>query len=69
MLAATQYALSASDLELVLALQRGGTLGAAGSRLGTDPSTLFRGLQRLEKQLGTRLFERNRAGYLACELA
>ena len=69
MIAPAQHALSAADLELILALQRGGTLSAAGIRLRMDPSSVFRGLQRLEKQLGMRLFERGRAGYLAGDLA
>lgn len=67
--AATQYQLSASDLALLLALLRGGTLAAAGERLGLDGSTVFRSLQRVERGLGQRLFERSRQGYLATELA
>jgi DNA-binding transcriptional LysR family regulator len=67
--ARTQYELGASDLETVLALARGGTLAAAGERLGVDASTVFRALQRLERGLGLALFERSRAGYRATELA
>jgi DNA-binding transcriptional LysR family regulator len=67
--AQTQYKLSAVDLELLLALARGGTLAAAGQRLGLDTSTVFRSLQRIERGLGQRLFERSRSGYLASELA
>ena len=66
-LARTQYALSASDLEVVLALVRGGTLAQAAVRLGADASTVFRGVQRIEKALGQRLFERTRQGYLASD--
>jgi DNA-binding transcriptional LysR family regulator len=69
MIARTQYKLGATDLETVLGLVRGGTLAAAGERLGQDPSTVFRTLQRIEKGLGATLFERSRAGYLASELA
>ena len=65
--ARTQYALTAPDLELLLALVRGGTLAEAASRLGADASTVFRGVQRIEKSLGQRLFERTRQGYLASE--
>jgi DNA-binding transcriptional LysR family regulator len=67
--AKTQYKLSAQDLEIILALVRGGTLAGAGEQLGLDPSTVFRTLQRVEKGLGARLFERSRTGYLASELA
>jgi DNA-binding transcriptional LysR family regulator len=66
-IAKTQYALSAGDLELLLALVRGRTLAQAAQRLGADTSTVFRGLQRIEKQLGQRLFERGRGGYLPGE--
>jgi DNA-binding transcriptional LysR family regulator len=68
-IANTQYTLTASDLEVVLALSRGATLASAGERLGVDASTVFRSLQRLERNLGQRLFERTRSGYLPTELA
>lgn len=64
-----QYRLTPGDLEVALALVRGGTLVAAGERLGVDASTVFRSLQRIERGLGRPLFERSRAGYLATELA
>jgi DNA-binding transcriptional LysR family regulator len=67
--AKTQYKLSAADLEVVLALVRGGTLAAAGERLGADASTVFRATQRIERGLGQVLFERSRTGYLPGELA
>lgn len=67
--AKTQYKLGASDLELVLALVRGGTLADAGERLAVDASTVFRAIQRIERGLGQRLFERSRAGYQALALA
>lgn len=67
--AATQYRLDATDLEVVLALVRTGTLADAGERLGVDASTVFRTMQRIEKGLGQRLFERSRRGYLPGELA
>lgn len=59
-----QYQLAASDLEILLALVRGKTLAEAGARLGADASTVFRAVQRIEKHLGQRLFERSRQGYL-----
>lgn len=61
--------MNASDLEVVLALTRSGTLAAAGERLGLDPSTVFRAIQRIERGLGQPLFERSRLGYLASEQA
>lgn len=67
--ARTQYTLGAADLQTVLALARSGTLAEAGERLGVDGSTVFRTLQRIERGLGQRVFERSRAGYLPSELA
>ncbi|CAN5919697.1 LysR family transcriptional regulator [soil metagenome] len=67
--AKTQYRLNALDLETVLSLVRTGTLAGAGDRLGVDPSTVFRSVQRIERGLGQRLFERSRSGYLPTEQA
>ncbi|MES2941371.1 MAG: LysR family transcriptional regulator [Pseudomonadota bacterium] len=64
-----KYKLRSNDLELVLALVRTGTLARAGERLAVDSSTVFRMLQRIEKGLGQRLFERSRTGYQALEMA
>jgi DNA-binding transcriptional LysR family regulator len=61
--------LSADDLALLLALTRAPTLAHAAARLGVDASTVFRALQRIEKRLRRRLFERERGGYRAGELA
>lgn len=58
-----------ADLQVTLALVRGGTLAAAGERLGVDASTVFRSLQRLERGLGRALFERTRSGYRPTEMA
>ncbi|MBC7990240.1 MAG: LysR family transcriptional regulator, partial [Luteimonas sp.] len=69
MIAKTQYKMTPADLELTLALVRGGSLATAGERLGVDASTVFRSLQRIERGLGRPLFERTRSGYLATELA
>ena len=68
-IARTQYDLTPADLQVVLALVRGGTLQEAAQRAGSDPSTVFRALQRLEQRLGQRLFERGRQGYLPTEAA
>jgi DNA-binding transcriptional LysR family regulator len=69
MIARTQYKLNAFDLEVVLALVRFGTLATAGERLGLDPSTVFRSIQRIERGLGQKLFERSRSGYRPSEQA
>jgi DNA-binding transcriptional LysR family regulator len=66
-IAPAQYAPTAADLEVVLALVRGRTLAQAAQRLGADASTVFRSLQKIEKNLGQRLFERGRQGYLPAE--
>src|ERR1700741_4040124 len=66
-IAKAQYDLSAADLEVLLALARGGTLAEAAARLQADASTVFRSVQRVEKSLGQRLFERSRSGYLATD--
>lgn len=67
-IASMQYDLSPADLSVVLALDRRGTLGAAGELLSVDSSTVFRALQRIEKGVQQRLFERTRGGYRATEL-
>ncbi|MFM9433649.1 DNA-binding transcriptional LysR family regulator [Janthinobacterium sp. CG_23.3] len=69
MVAATQYKIGYADLEVVLALVRAGTLAQAGERLSLDASTVFRTVQRIEKGLAERLFERSRSGYVPSELA
>jgi DNA-binding transcriptional LysR family regulator len=69
MIARTQYKPTADDLALLLALTRTGTLADAAQRLAVDSSTVFRAVQRLEKRIGQRLFERTRHGYLPVELA
>lgn len=66
---APNYTLGAPDLQTVLALARAGTLAAAGELLGVDASTVFRSLQRIERGLGQRVFERSRTGYLPTDLA
>lgn len=64
-----QYKITPGDLDVILALVRGGTLASAGERLGVDSSTVFRTLQRIERGLGRPLFERSRSGYATTELA
>ncbi len=67
--ASTQrHHLEAAELAVLLALVRAGTLAGAGPLLGVDGSTVFRAVQRAEKALGQRLFERSRSGYRPTEL-
>lgn len=64
-----QSTLELDDLQLLLALVRGRTLAGAAERLKVDASTVFRSIKRIEQNLGERLFERSREGYLPSELA
>jgi DNA-binding transcriptional LysR family regulator len=66
--AAMQRAIGAAELALLLALARAGNLAAAAQLAGVDTSTVFRTVQRAEKSIGQRLFERSRQGYRATEL-
>jgi len=52
------------DLRIVLAVFREGTLSGAARRLGVTHSTVFRRLGAIEQQMGARLFERFRDGYV-----
>jgi DNA-binding transcriptional LysR family regulator len=52
------------DLRIVLAVVREGTLSGAARRLGVTHSTVFRRLGAIEEQIGARLFERFRDGYV-----
>lgn len=67
--AKTQSTLALGDLQLLLALVRGRTLAGAAERLKLDASTVFRSIKRIEKELGERLFDRSRQGYLPTDLA
>jgi DNA-binding transcriptional LysR family regulator len=69
MLAETHFQVSATDLQIILATVRAGTMSDAGKRLGIDGSTVFRAIQRLEKGLGQQLFARSRNGSHATGLA
>jgi DNA-binding transcriptional LysR family regulator len=64
-----QSRLELADLELLLALTRGRTLAGAAERLKVDASTVFRSIKRVEQDLGERLFERSKQGYVPTELA
>jgi len=66
--APVQYMVSTDDLAVVLSLARSRTLAQAAMQCGVAASTVFRTVQRMEKGLGQRLFERSRAGYRPTEL-
>lgn len=52
------------DLHLIRTVAVTGSLAAASDALGVNHSTVFRKLGLIEAQLGTRLFERHRSGYV-----
>lgn len=52
-----------NDLRFFLAVQRHGTVSAAGKALGVNHTTVSRRLAALEHQLRTRLFDRTPEGY------
>jgi len=55
--------MSWDEFRLVRAIAESGSLAGAGDLLGLNHSTVFRRLNALEQGLGSRLFERARAGY------
>lgn len=55
------------DLRYALAVGANGSLAGAARELGVNHSTVLRRLDALEKRLATRLFDRQRSGYLPTE--
>ena len=55
--------LSWYDFRYVKAIAEARSLAGAGAQLGVNHSTVFRRLDQIEQHLGSRLFERGRAGY------
>jgi DNA-binding transcriptional LysR family regulator len=55
--------LSWDDFRYVRAIAQTRSLAGAAQTLGINHSTVFRRLGQIEARLGSRLFERNRAGY------
>lgn len=53
-----------NDVRYFLALARTGSVRAAGALLGVSHSTVARRVEALETELGVRLFDRHRDGYL-----
>ena len=56
-----------SDLNLVLAICRSGTLSGAAKSLGINYTTVFRRVNTIEKKLEVRLFDRQPTGYVMTE--
>jgi DNA-binding transcriptional LysR family regulator len=52
------------DFRIFLAVARDGTLAQAGARLGVDPTTVARRVQRLESALSATLFEHTPTGHI-----
>lgn len=55
------------DFRFVLAIVRGGSVSAAAKQLGVDHATVIRRVDRLERQLSAKLFDRRKTGYLLTE--
>jgi DNA-binding transcriptional LysR family regulator len=55
--------LSWDDFRFAKAIAEARSLGGAAEKLGVNHSTVFRRLADIEQRLGSRLFERSRAGY------
>ncbi|ACA16926.1 transcriptional regulator, LysR family [Methylobacterium sp. 4-46] len=55
------------DYRFALAVFRAGTVSAAARLLGVDHATVIRRIDRLERQLGERLFHRRASGYVATQ--
>jgi len=52
------------DFRFVLAIVRAGTVSAAAKQLGVDHTTVIRRVDRLERLLSAKLFDRRKTGYL-----
>lgn len=57
------------DLRYVLAVHRSGSLAGAARALNVSHVTVFRRIECLEKDLGVRLFDRKKQGYVATPVA
>ena len=55
------------DLRIFIAFARGGTLAAAAKVIGIDATTVSRRLDRIERDLGTTLFEVHPTGHVVTE--
>lgn len=61
------HALDWDDFRFVLAIVRAGTVSAAAMHLGVDHTTVIRRVDRLERLLSAKLFDRRKTGYLLTE--
>ncbi len=59
-----QIRTSSDDLELIRLIAAAGTLAEAARQLSINHATVFRRLNRIEENLGVRLFDRSRTGYV-----
>lgn len=55
---------SSDDLQLIRSIAAAGTLAEAARQLVINHATAFRRLNRIEENLGVRLFDRGRSGYV-----
>src|SRR4029079_3025322 len=55
------------DFRFVLAIVRGGTVSAAARQLSVDHATVIRRVDRLERHLSAKLFDRRKTGYQLTE--
>ncbi|WP_315832152.1 LysR family transcriptional regulator [Bradyrhizobium prioriisuperbiae] len=55
------------DFRFVLAIVRSGTVSAAAKQLGVDHTTVIRRVDRLERHLSAKLFDRRKTGYQLTE--
>jgi len=51
------------DFRFVLAIVRGGSVSAAAKQLSVDHATVIRRVDRLERHLSAKLFDRRKTGY------
>ena len=61
---AKQQQLDWDDFRLVKIIAEANGLAGAAERLGVNHSTVFRRLGQMEENLGVKLFERHRTGYV-----
>ncbi|MEH6628782.1 MAG: LysR family transcriptional regulator [Motiliproteus sp.] len=64
-----QEGMNWNDLRYFLALSRQGSVSGAGRLLGVEHTTVARRITALEKQLGSRLFDRLPSGYEMTQVA
>lgn len=64
-----QEGMNWNDLRFFLALARQGSVSGAGRVLGVEHTTVARRITALEKQLGSRLFDRLPSGYVMTQVA